>query len=241
MIMKFVLVVVLAGITGIAGWWTMYLRERVMEHELELRARDVRIEALVQDVEQKGRRILELEFRLRLHKVDHRLARIEVISQEPIPGREGVVETTLRFIELGADGEPLGEGQVITVEGTTLYLESLVIKFDDQHVEDGDFLRGTSVCLFTRMFSEATAPDQGVPIETTGARPYSYGSGGDREEDLFHAELWERFWEYADDPEAAEAKGVRALHGESPFIRARPGRSYRVELRASGGLTIKPE
>ena len=56
-----------------------------------------------------------------------------------------------------------------------------------------------------------------------------------------YAELWSRFWDYANDPEAAAAKGVRAIHGEAPFIELRPGQTYRVELLASGGLTIKPE
>ena len=40
---------------------------------------------------------------------------------------------------------------------------------------------------------------------------------------------------------AAAEKGVRAIHGEAPFIEVRPGRSYKVELRASGGLSIRAE
>jgi hypothetical protein len=35
--------------------------------------------------------------------------------------------------------------------------------------------------------------------------------------------------------------GVRAIHGEAPFIELRPGKTYRIELRASGGLTLVPE
>jgi len=56
-----------------------------------------------------------------------------------------------------------------------------------------------------------------------------------------HAELWQRFWDYANDPELAREAGVRAVHGEAPFTELRPGKSYRVELRASGGLSITPE
>ena len=39
----------------------------------------------------------------------------------------------------------------------------------------------------------------------------------------------------------ARQMGVRAIHGEAPFIETRPGKTYSVELRASGGLTIQSE
>ena len=238
---KTAILIVLTALTAVAGWWTMLAREKLVGHEIELRERDARIGELVIEVEERDRRIAELELRLTLLKIDHRIARIEVLSQEPIEGAPGAVETTVRFVELDENGEPIGEGQVATLRGTTIYVESRVIKFDDAHVEAGDFLRGTSVCLFKSLFTEQTSPEQGVPLDTVGTRPHPYGSAGDTEQDLFQAELWERFWEYADDPDAAAEKGVRAMHGEAPYVRVRPGRSYRVELRASGGLTIRPE
>lgn len=238
---KFAFLVVFAGLTAIAGWWTLVARDKLVGHEVELRARDARIAELQGAVELRDRRIRELEFRLELLKIDHRVARIEVLEQGPGPGADGQIETRVRFVELDGQGEPLGQGQIAVVRGERVYLESLVIKFDDSFVEAGDFLRGTSVCLFTRLFGEGTAPEAGTPIDSVGTRPHPYGTAGDAESDLFQAELWERFWDYAHDPEAAAAKGVRAIHGEAPFVRARPGRSYRVELRASGGLSIRPE
>ena len=57
----------------------------------------------------------------------------------------------------------------------------------------------------------------------------------------FEKGLWARFWDYANDPELAREKGVRAAHGEAPSIQLRPGKSYRVELRASGGISVVPE
>ncbi len=46
---------------------------------------------------------------------------------------------------------------------------------------------------------------------------------------------------YANDPELAASKGVRAIHGEAPSIELREGKTYRIELRSSGGLSIKVE
>ena len=54
-------------------------------------------------------------------------------------------------------------------------------------------------------------------------------------------DLWANFWDYANDPAKAKQAGVRAAHGEAPSIRVQAGKRYRVELRASAGLSIIPE
>lgn len=253
MVLRAALVLVFGAIAGIAGWWTFFVREQILGRELELEQRAeqivdleqnltasrAQIETLEKDVERKAQRIQELEVRLALLKVDHRVARIEVLDQTTDPAT-GEVETTVRFVELDAQGEPVGEGQVATLAGNKVYIETLVIKFDDEFVEGGEFLRGTSVCLFRRLFSDEVAPSAGVAIDSAGSHPRPY-TGGDSESELFQAELWQRFWDYANDPEAAAERGVRAIHGEAPFVEARPGKVYRVELRASGGLSIQPE
>jgi hypothetical protein len=78
-----------------------------------------------------------------------------------------------------------------------------------------------------------------VPLDDAGVQPLAYG--GDETPDPLYRELWGEFWELANDPTRARERGVRAIHGEAPFIEARPGKSYRVELRASGGLSIRAE
>lgn len=227
----------------LVGWWTLLLRGALNEHEAELeekqeqivelegevRARDARIDEL-------GVEIHELETAMRLLKVDHRLARIEVLEL----GSRGDAArpTRLRFTELDGDGRPLGSPREIEVLGTRVYLESLVIKFEDDYVEGGDFLRGSSICLFRRAFGEHQAPEDGALIES-GRLPRVYA--GDDDPDPFYDQLWERFWDYANDPEAAAEAGVRALHGEAPFMELRAGASYLVELRSSGGLTLRAE
>lgn len=251
---KATLVLLLTALTGIAGWWTYMVREEVLGNELEIErqmevigelegelgaSRELN-EELGIEVEEKRRRILELEMRLTLLKVDHRVARIEVIEQVVDPADPERVTTTVLFTEYDRDGQPLGPGQEIVLEGKQIYLETFVIKFDDDYVEAGEFLRGTSLCLFRRMFSEAVAPQDGAELDESGSQPFAY-NGGDGEDELFHAELWQHFWDYANDPDAAAAKGVRAIHAEAPSVEAREGGVYRIELRSSGGLSIRPE
>ena len=255
---KILVAVAVLGVVLIAGYWTLFLRARLNEnrealaerdHQLELRAQEIsglrdenaqqaeRVRQLGVEVEEKGKRIRALEAALRLLKVDYRLARVEILSQDAAP--DGAVTTRLRFVELDGEGQPLGEGQELSVVGRRVYVESLVVKFEDDYVEGGDFLRGTSVCLFTRAFGESQAPEDGAPLEVAGRRPRVYA--GDEQPDPFYDDLWARFWEYANDPEAARARGVRAIHGEAPFLEVAPGKTYLLELRASGGLSFRAE
>tara|TARA_R110002073_G_scaffold80965_1_gene194580 strand:+ start:4295 stop:5074 length:780 start_codon:yes stop_codon:yes gene_type:complete len=250
LIMRFSLVLVLGAFAGILGWWTLFIQDQFQGHEIELEEKQQRITSLEGDVRERDDRILELdvllaaekarvrelELAIALLKVDHRVAQIEILAQEPIDGRPGVVRTTLRFVELDEAGNPMGAGQEFILDGSRIYLEALVIKFDDTYVEAGDALRGTSVCLFRRLFTEEISPTNGAELDTTGTRPHPYRD--DAPGDPFFDELWKEFWTYASDPELAESKGVRTMHGEAPFIEARVGHKYRVELRASGGLTI---
>ncbi len=259
--------VVLLALVLLAGWWTLLLKsrlaasERVLEQrtadleqaqaDLELRQTELRglrgeLEQRVAEVARLQTVVAEQEVALkalelanRLLKVSHRVARLEVLAQGAPVEAPASVRTTVRFTELGADGEPLGPGQELTVEGKSVYVESLVIQFDERYVEQGDALRGTSLCLFKRLFGENQSPSQGPPLDSAGQLPLVYG--GDTTVDPVHAALWERFWDYANDPALAKSLGVRALQGEAPYVEARVGKTYRLELRASGGLVIEAE
>ncbi len=229
----------LAGLVGLGAWWTWWFHDLSTRHSQELAARDRRIEALEGDLGEARAENERLRTALRLLKVDRRLARVEVLDQEPSEEEPERVRTRIRWQEVTEEDLPLGEARIFTLEGDTIYLDALVIKFGDQYVEQGDVLRGTSICLFRRIFGEYQEPSQGFPLDPVGSRPLPYrgeeGRGPEQED------LWRRFWEYAHDREAAEAAGVRAIHGEAPFMRVRAGRSYRVELRASGGLSLVAE
>ncbi|MHC5211256.1 MAG: hypothetical protein ACYTG2_11105 [Planctomycetota bacterium] len=244
---------VYGGLVALLGWGGFELRdamqtnereiarreERIAELGRDLAARDERIAAMGVEIEALQAHVRELEAALRLLKVDHRLARLRVTDQRPAPGKPGGVETDVVFQELGADGKPLGEALAYTLAGKKAYVDALVIKFEDDYVERGDALRGSSLCLFFRLFSENQFPSQGFPLDSVGQRPTVYGA--DDATPAWESALWQRFWDYANDPEAAAALGVRAMHGEAPYVDLRAGRSYVVELRASGGLSLRPE
>lgn len=240
---RILLTVTFAGLVGIAGWWTVFLNDQINGHKIKLEEANqeivelgTHIEELDAEIEAKDLQISQLEVALQFIKVDHRVARVEVIDQSEVDGK---VQTRVRFVELDSEGDAMGEGRELTIEGKVLYVEGLVIKFEDTYVEAGDFLRGTSLCLFRRAFSENQSPEQGTSIDSVGFHPLPYS--GDNVPDEFYNELWDKFWDYANDPDLAASKGVRAAHGEAPFVELRPGKTYRLDLRASDGLSISPE
>jgi hypothetical protein len=253
------------GAVVLVGWWTVFLRgklsagerqleertvelreargelqrreEQLQEQAQELRAQVEENRRLEENLVQTQRELETQELANQLLKVDHRVAKLEILGQGQTP--EGVVRTTVGFTELDAEGQPIGEPREVVVEGAKVYVESLVIRFEDGYVEGGDALRGTSLCLFQRLFGEEQKPKDGAPLDAEGQLPHVYG--GDTTPSPLHRDLWQRFWDYANDPELARTLGVRALQGEAPFIEVRPGRTYRLELRSSGGLTIQAE
>lgn len=238
------LLVVAAG--GYFGW---HLLNREGEHASEIAAKNVEIAKLKDDVASKSaaikklnddlaaakKEVERLELALKLMKVDRRMARVVVLEQSPsaTPGR---VKTRVRFEEVDARGEPLGKPMELTIEGDVLYVDSLVVKFDDLLVEQGDPLRAASLCHFRRLFGEFQQPSEGVPIDAPGERPAAYG--GAEGMSALDQEIWRDFWSLANDPKRAASMGIRAAHGEAPSMKLKPGEVYRVTLRASGGLTI---
>lgn len=240
------------GAVALGGWWTLFLRDRFSDHEVELLESQQQVELLSVEVETRGKEIerldgeverlevdvLRLETSMRLLKVDQRVAELEVLEQVPDPAAPGEVLTRVRFTEFNSDGEPVGEPLEAEIQGKTVYVDALVLKFEDALVEAGDPLRGSSLCLFRRVFGENQKPSEGVPIDNAGAQPVIYG--GDTVPSLDVQELWSEFWDLANDGAAANERGLRAVHGESPFIEVRPGGRYKLELRSSSGLSIQP-
>lgn len=251
--MGMILALVIVALLVVGGWFAFknyYAEKFALEADLVAKQKEVdqlaerllssqaEIGRLEKDVEQKRQEIQRLATALKFMKVDQRLARVTVLSQSGSAKTEDL-STRFSFVEVDREGKPLGEPRVFNVEGDLAYIDSWVIKFGDEYVEQGDSLRSTSICLFRRVFGEKQLPAEGFLLDEEGGQPTIYRTGGKMSD--FEQELWSRFWDYANDSELAGEKGVRAAHGEAPSIQLRPGKSYRIELRASGGMSVVPE
>lgn len=186
----------------------------------------------IQELEKQKK---ELETFVARLKYTERRARILVLDQEETPDGP---RTKLRFVEIDNEGNPIAKEKDLILTGKEVYFDCLAIKFEDEYVEKGDALRGKALLLFRRAFTNSQRPEEGLPLDERGSQPDIYAAKEAPTE--FERDLWERFWEYSNDPKLAKEKGVRAIHGDAPYIRPAKNMVYVLELRATGEITIRP-
>ena len=222
------LIVVAAAAAGVYLADQMILApSRALQRQLA--ERDAQIQVLKERNE-------ALEAAMRLLRYTERRARLVVLDQGP--GPDGHPRTRVRFTELDPQGDPVGEPRELSLDGDEVYVDALVIKFDDTFVLGGDALTGKALLLFRRIFTDRRRPAEGEVLDRAGQMPQSYAA--EKAPTAFERELWARFWELANDPEEAKRRGVRALHGEAVSTRVRKDRIYTITLRSTGELSIQP-
>jgi hypothetical protein len=164
-----------------------------------------------------------------------RVAHIEVTAQTP-DGRGGVASTSLNFIELDEQGAEL-ERQELIIPGDVLFVDAWTVKFDHRDVAIGHPLRGRSMVLLRRIYSDRMAPIDGFAIDTPGAVPPGYAA---TEMGRFERRIWEDFWLIAGDVDQARARGVRVAQGEAIYKPVKAGRTYELLVDAAGGMNLTP-
>jgi len=216
-----------------AGSGGIYVADRMVfapsrEMERRLAERDAQIRALTE-------RAQALEAAVRLLRHTERRARIVVLDQGP--GPEGHLVTRIRFSELTSNGDAVGEPREFSVTGDEVYVDTLVIKFEDEFITAGDALKGRSLLLFRRIFGDRLRPVDAHVLDREGQMPQAYAA--EKAPSAFERELWAQFWTLANDPAEAKRRGVRALHGEAVSTKLRKAGVYAVTFRSTGELTIQ--
>jgi hypothetical protein len=229
------------GIVGVAGWLgyeTYHANDRILkEKNAQLAASQAQIESLNKDLEVKQREIERLDTAMRLLKIDHRVARLEVLQQEQ--DASGRLLTRVAFVETDDEGRPLEQPREFVIAGSEVHIDALVVSFLDEYVEKGDPLRGTALCLFRRIYGDEQKPSEGAPLDPVGGRPAAYSRGSEPSD--LEKKIFGDFWEYANNPKKAEQAGVRTAQGKVSYTQLRPQMRYRLMLRSTGDFTIQPE
>jgi hypothetical protein len=215
----------------------------------DLSARQKEITELTSQVATKTAEINRLEVRLRLLKVHRRLARLTVLAQRELspsdaalaeqPGGEPAkVVTKIEFVEVNDNGDAIGQPKQFDIIGDTVYVDYLHVTFEDKYIEQSDLDRSTSIALFQRIFGSHQEPVDGFQLDTVGTRPTAYGRGTEMSD--FERKIWDDFWLIANDPQRATDLGIKAAHGSAVSMRMQPNKTYEIELRATGEMTIRP-
>lgn len=204
----------------------------------DIAAKSATIAAQGVTIQEQGENIERLETSLSLLKVDKRLARITAIDQGT-DATTGKPFTLVEFVELGEDEQPIDTPRQFRLQGNEVYVDFWVVKFDDKYVENADLERSTSICLFRRLFGNEEQPEEGFPLDQVGSRPSAYSRGSKMTD--FEKKIWGDFWNIANKEMVAEELGIRAAHGQAVSMKMQKGKSYKVQLRASDGLSILPD
>jgi len=165
----------------------------------------------------------------------HRLAHVFVTKQtRTVDG--AVATTSLDLIELDDDGGEVAR-QRFVIPGDTLFIDALTVHFDASAVAAGDPLRGRSIVLLRRVYSELLPPARGIPIDTPGAIPPGYAAG---EPARFEQQIWSQFWLIASNPVLCASMGVHVAQGEAVYQIVREGDRLELSVGAAGGLVLRP-
>jgi hypothetical protein len=205
---------------------------------VELQQKDAKIQLQVAEISVLNKEVEKLETSLTLLKVDHRVARLSVIDQTK-DDATGKMSTLVEFVEINKDGKPIDTPRQFRIPGDTVFVDAWIVEFEDKYVEVADIERGTSLLLFKRLFGNDQKPDDGYPLDQHGAAPNAYARGGKMSD--FEKSIFDDFWSIANDKDKASEKGIKANYGSADYLKVEKGKSYTVELRASGGPKIKPE
>lgn len=183
------------------------------------------------------------QLRLALTRVTRRLARIDVLGERQAT-RNGrpTTEKLIRFREVEervVDGrrQEVTIGPVVErwLPGSEVFVDGRVIQFDQDYVERGDNLRGSSLAFLERLYTDELAPDEGITLDQRGQRPSAYGAAASDDS------VWTRFWELMHDREEQQRRGILTMMGQAVNMRTDVGRSYKIEIRASGGMSFTPD
>ena len=148
---------------------------------------------------------------------------------------DGKTYTTIKFLEYNVKGEPL-EPKYFTFHGNIIQFQALVIRFDDIHIRQGDRLKGKSAYIFWKVFMLDGKNTQEYVVNRINEIPDGYKLV--KSPDPYEKILWEKFWEYALDPQKAKQSGVKNAQIEAPGTMFVPGNIYIIRIEHDGGLRI---
>jgi hypothetical protein len=218
----------------------------------ELAAQQKQVTELTAGLADKTAQLERVEVAMQLLKVRHRLARLKVLDQQgtaslnPAIPSEGTdnkashsnVLTKIEFVEVDEQGNQIGEPKRFDIVGDMVYVDYLRVTFEDKYIEQSDLDRSTSLALFQRIFGEHQSPAEGFQLDTVGTRPTAYARGAQMTE--FEKRIWNDFWLIANDPQRARDLGIYAAHGAAVAMRVQKGKTYELELRSTGEMTVRP-
>ncbi len=238
----------LTGAVGYGGWfgYDNYVRPgfeaQQAKQDLEaLQSEFAAQEAEMQEVAKLNSELTttneRLETSMKLLKVDRRIANVTVLEKGV--GEDGETYMEVRFTEVDEYGEIIGASRDFTLQGDKFYVDGWVATFDDKYVENADELRAASIFAFKSIFGDAERPKDGQRLDTQTVENGPPGIYKSAKQNAFEQKIWSDFWRVCNDTKLQEELGIRAAYGHATSIVAEEGRTYHLDIRASGSMEMK--
>jgi hypothetical protein len=168
---------------------------------------------------------------------DTRIAQVIVTDQKK-DSQTGKLWTQIKFLEYDVDGKPL-PAKYFTFDSNIIQFQSLVIRFNDIHIQRADRLRGKSAYLFWKVFTLDGANTQEYQITRFNQIPEGYST--ESVNSAFERQLWQKFWHYALSKDGREKAGIKNAQIEAPGTKFVPGLIYTLRIEHDGGIRIDSE
>ncbi len=137
------------------------------------------------------------------------------------------------------------ESQIVTLPGSNIYFQSLVMNFDYSLIEAGE---AKNIAIPYLIFSEKLSQSNGIPLNVYDKNgvPFIFHRSQDDLYGISEENYYNRLNELIDlmnNPEKAKTQGVRSYYSSAPhFVKAlQKGQTFIVWVEQTGGLTIKKE
>jgi hypothetical protein len=260
--LRTVVAIVVVGALGVGGWfgYATYNANEIEARQkaVELKEAQAKLAQAASDLEEASAQIEQhtatiaeqktqiddlnvqvkkLETSLAFLKVDHRVAKFTALDQTKDEAT-GDITTLIEFVEVNDEGAPIDTPRQFRLPGDTVYIDSWVVRFKDEYVEQNDLERGSSLMLFKRVFGSGQKPSDGYPLDEVGSAPRAYARGGQPTD--FEKKIWDDFWAIANNPDRLDELGIRSGSGVAPNMKVEKGKTYEIRLRAAGDPEMRP-
>ena len=179
-----------------------------------------------------------LETSLKLLKVDRRIANVTVLEKGTDENGEPFMEVS--FTEVDKSDNPIGTSRNFTVKGEKLYIDGWIATFDDKYVEEADELRAASLFVFKSIYGDAEMPRDAQRLDVESQDNSPPGIYNDSRKREFEQQIWGDFWKVCNDEQLQDELGIRYIHGQTSYLKPIEGKTYRVNIRASAGMSLDP-
>lgn len=229
------------GVVGYGGWFGY---ERYVKPGLQAEAaiaEAARLEKeLAASLEKQKQLTVEndrMQTSLKLLKTDRRIANVEIMEKSV--DEEGSPVMEVRFTEIDEYGDVVGSSKDFTLKGDQFFIDCWIATFDDKYVEQADELRNASLFAFKSIYGDAERPRdaQRLDSDSMEAPPGIYDDDRKR---AFEQKIWSDFWSVCNDRTRQKELGIRAAYGQANHLVGEAGQCYQVEIRASGGVSLRP-